>query len=248
MRGPLGKRLTAGGYVASNSFGGSEDPPCGITSSGSSSGLRGRAALQRRHLPHLTDDQRRSVPTVARAASVPSTATTSTASPTHDGLVRDGAPTSPVGAHAAPRRRPGWRRGGLAPLADHAGLAGDGPLALRPHGEAHQQGARPPRCRAQPAGRSRRPTCSSGSGESMSISDPSTRLIDAAHRQQAEADHLHLEHSSDDAEEDQQQPDVVDRQDLEREERQQQAHAADDARQDRAGAPQLDGQPERARG
>ena len=44
------------------------------------------------------------------------------------------------------------------------------------------------------------PSCNSGNGESMSIRDPSTRLIDAVRREHAEARDLDLEDEQEQAE------------------------------------------------
>ena len=77
---------------------------------------------------------------------------------------------------------------------------------------------------------SRRPICSSGSGESISIIDPRSRLTMPADAEQPVARHLHLEDQQRKAEQDQQNAGVADGQDLKREERQQQAHASGDTR------------------
>ena len=69
---------------------------------------------------------------------------------------------------------------------------------------------------------------------------------DAADRQDAVAHDLDLGDQEHDAEEDQEQPRVVDRQALEGEERQDQRDAADDAGQDHAGVRQLEEEPEHA--
>ncbi len=71
---------------------------------------------------------------------------------------------------------------------------------------------------------------------------------EAAGRQQAVAGDLDFKHQQQQTEEHQQQAGVIDREDLEGEERQQEAESSGDAGQHRAGTPQFDRQPERAQG
>ena len=82
---------------------------------------------------------------------------------------------------------------------------------------------------------SRSPICISGSGESISIIEPKSRLAMPADREQAVAGHLDLEDEQREAQHDQQHAGVADRQHLQREEREQQADAARDAREDAPG-------------
>ena len=82
---------------------------------------------------------------------------------------------------------------------------------------------------------SRSPTCSSGSGESISIIDPKSRRQMPPTASTPKLVDLDLEDEQHQAEQDQQHARIADRQHLEGEKRQQQADAAGDAGQDRAG-------------
>ena len=73
-------------------------------------------------------------------------------------------------------------------------------------------------------------TRSSGTGESIRIIDPSSRLMMPPALQQPVAGDLDLEHQQGDAEQDEQHAGVVHRKHLQREEGQEQADAAGDAR------------------
>ena len=88
----------------------------------------------------------------------------------------------------------------------------------------------------------RSPICSSGGGESISIIDPNSRLMMPPSASSAEARHLDFENEQDDAEENQSECRVADRQHLKREECEQQADAAGDAGKNRPWTPELDRQ------
>ena len=177
-----------------------------------------------------------------RSASSPLTPTTTTGSPRTDRT--RGAVADQISPWVATRPTPPGSIGVSAwpVLVQHTAFPGDGRLFLRlePEADQEQQDARQ---RRRTIGRIRRsPICSSGSGESISIIEPNSRLAIPPTASRPWLDHLDLQDQQHESEQDQQEPGVVDRQDLEREERQQQADAADDAGHDGAGAPQLDRQ------